>query len=144
MNITTESPCIGICSTVYGDDICRGCKRHYLEVINWNRYADPQKQRVNQRLEQQIEKIVADFLIVEDAKKLKIQLDLVILRPSLYANPFYWAYELLRLKAAHITCLQDYGLSPTPPYQTLSAKSLFTQIDDCLYATATTAAQSES
>jgi len=30
------TPCVGICSTVYGDEICIGCMRTYKEVINWN------------------------------------------------------------------------------------------------------------
>jgi predicted Fe-S protein YdhL (DUF1289 family) len=29
------SPCIGFCSTTYGDDYCRGCYRSFHEVIGW-------------------------------------------------------------------------------------------------------------
>ena len=29
----TRTPCVGICSTTYGDDVCRGCKRFSFEVI---------------------------------------------------------------------------------------------------------------
>ncbi|MBJ7379156.1 MAG: DUF1289 domain-containing protein [Polynucleobacter sp.] len=31
---SSDSPCIGICSTLY-DDTCRGCGRTLLEVSNW-------------------------------------------------------------------------------------------------------------
>jgi len=136
MNSSTESPCIGICSTVYGDNICRGCKRGYLEVIDWNRYDPPQKQAINQRLQQQIETVVADFVIIEDEEKLKSQLDQVALRPPIYSSPFFWAYELLRLKAIQIDNLSAYGLRAKPPYYTLTANGLFTKIDDRLYALA--------
>lgn len=30
------TPCQGMCSTIYGDDFCLGCGRHYQEVIDWN------------------------------------------------------------------------------------------------------------
>lgn len=46
----TASPCIGVCSTVIGDDICRGCGRTFEEVVNWHRYSDDQKRAVNRRL----------------------------------------------------------------------------------------------
>ncbi|WP_317135104.1 DUF1289 domain-containing protein [Piscirickettsia litoralis] len=39
------TPCVGLCSTVYGDDVCRGCKRFYHEIIDWNQYDINQKQK---------------------------------------------------------------------------------------------------
>ena len=30
-----RNPCIGVCSTTYGDDICKGCKRFRHEVSSW-------------------------------------------------------------------------------------------------------------
>ena len=49
-SLITASPCIGICSTTFGDDICFGCQRTYLEVIQWNTFSDEEKDKVNQRL----------------------------------------------------------------------------------------------
>ena len=46
----TASPCIGVCSTALGDDICRGCGRSFEEVLNWHSYSDDQKRAVNARL----------------------------------------------------------------------------------------------
>lgn len=46
----TASPCIGICSTVLGDEVCRGCGRTFDEVLNWHQYSDEQKRAINQRL----------------------------------------------------------------------------------------------
>lgn len=48
--LLTESPCVGVCSTTFGDDICYGCKRTYLEVIQWNALSDAEKNQINQRL----------------------------------------------------------------------------------------------
>jgi predicted Fe-S protein YdhL (DUF1289 family) len=47
-----DSPCIGQCSTTYGDDVCKGCGRTYLEVINWIMFDEQQKAQVWRRLEQ--------------------------------------------------------------------------------------------
>ena len=44
------SPCIGICSTTYGDLVCRGCKRFAHEVVGWNGYAKQQRAAILQRL----------------------------------------------------------------------------------------------
>lgn len=50
----TDSPCVGICSTTnVGDEICIGCGRTYLEVIDWNTYTDEQKILINTRLQNQ-------------------------------------------------------------------------------------------
>lgn len=48
--LLTESPCVGVCSTTFGDDICFGCQRTYLEVIQWNGLSDEEKDKINQRL----------------------------------------------------------------------------------------------
>ncbi|MEK9650221.1 MAG: DUF1289 domain-containing protein, partial [Gammaproteobacteria bacterium] len=46
----STTPCLGICSTTYGDDVCRGCKRFVHEVINWTSYTEDEKVNVNSRL----------------------------------------------------------------------------------------------
>jgi len=45
-----RTPCIGICSTTYGDLVCRGCKRFAHEVVGWNGYDDDQRGAVWARL----------------------------------------------------------------------------------------------
>mgnify|MGYP006200948357 CR=1 FL=1 len=46
-----RTPCIGTCSTTYGDLVCRGCKRFNFEVINWNRYSEEEKLAVMGRID---------------------------------------------------------------------------------------------
>lgn len=132
----TESPCIGICSTVYGDNICRGCKRDYREVIDWNRYLLIKKKTINQRLQEQIETVTARFIDIESPEQLKLKLMQVALRPLLYDSPLCWAYELLRLKARQIILLSDYGLQAKTPYEMITPSALFTKLDDELYTLA--------
>jgi len=45
-----RTPCIGICSTTYGDLVCRGCKRFAHEIVGWNGYAWDQRSVVWARL----------------------------------------------------------------------------------------------
>lgn len=44
------TPCVGICSTTYGDLVCRGCKRYAHEIVQWNAYSQQQRNAVSQRL----------------------------------------------------------------------------------------------
>ncbi len=50
-----DTPCIGICSTAIGDDVCIGCGRTFEEVNNWNSLADEAKITINKRLERERE-----------------------------------------------------------------------------------------
>ena len=50
-SLTPDSPCVGRCSTAYGDDICKGCGRTFLEVINWIMFDEQQKAEVWARLQ---------------------------------------------------------------------------------------------
>ncbi len=49
----TDTPCIGICSTAIGDDICIGCRRTFTEVNNWNTFSDAEKITINIRLNEE-------------------------------------------------------------------------------------------
>ena len=45
-----RTPCIGICSTTYGDLVCRGCKRFAHEIVQWNGFDGAQRRTVWNRL----------------------------------------------------------------------------------------------
>ena len=46
-----DSPCIALCSTALGDDLCRGCGRTFQEVANWVAMSEREREIVWQRLE---------------------------------------------------------------------------------------------
>lgn len=48
-NNLPDSPCIGICSTLF-DDVCRGCGRTILEVSQWVEMSSEQKKMVWERI----------------------------------------------------------------------------------------------
>lgn len=55
------TPCVGRCSTVFGDNVCRGCRRYDKEVIEWNKYSAEIQDAVWRRLDLQLDKIIVQF-----------------------------------------------------------------------------------
>ena len=70
-----STPCLGICSTTYGDNVCKGCKRFVHEVINWNKYAVSEKELVNSRLESFKLTVLKDRFSVSNAELLATRLN---------------------------------------------------------------------
>jgi len=48
--VTAESPCIGHCTTVLGDEVCRSCLRTFEEVTLWIEMTDEERRAVNGRI----------------------------------------------------------------------------------------------
>ncbi|MFM2210362.1 MAG: hypothetical protein RIQ96_2005 [Pseudomonadota bacterium] len=47
---TPDTPCIAICSTSQGDEMCKGCGRSFDEVQHWPAYSPGQKRAVWRRI----------------------------------------------------------------------------------------------
>ncbi len=62
---------MGICSTTYGDLVCRGCKRFAHEIVQWNGFDAPQRNAVWQRLSRLREGAVSQFVVVQDREILQ-------------------------------------------------------------------------
>ena len=45
-----KTPCIGVCSTSLGDDVCRGCGRTLEEIRDWAAMTDEGREEVMARL----------------------------------------------------------------------------------------------
>ena len=50
---TPDAPCIAICSTSQGDDICKGCGRSFDEVQRWTEMSPADKRAVWRRITMQ-------------------------------------------------------------------------------------------
>ena len=66
-----RTPCVGVCSTTYGDLVCRGCKRYAHEIVGWNAYSDDQRERVWTRLNALLKDSVRAHIDVVDEGKLR-------------------------------------------------------------------------
>lgn len=126
------SPCIGLCSTVYGDDVCRGCKRFSEEVIIWNQLEEPEKieslKRIDAITQAQMEKYFA--VINEDQLYEKIDYFEIWLHPR---QPILSkAFTLLLKCKDQLSDLASCGLQLKQPCS-LSLNQLIDQIDHAIY-----------
>lgn len=111
----TPTPCVGICSTTYGDVVCRGCRRYLHEVIDWNRYTDAEKRLIWQRLDALVEQVLPASFRIDDAEKLRMQLSQHRIPFRDNASPWTWLYALLKATAKqlqqHPEELHEFGIS---------------------------------
>lgn len=126
-----DTPCVGICSTVYGDTVCRGCKRYYNEIIDWNRFDQNKRNSIYDRLEQNIIKMMSRHIVITDPTLLAAKLEKHHIRYNPEHSPYTWAYHLLRVGADKIQRLENYGLHIKDTHITL--QQLFNRIDTALY-----------
>ena len=70
----SATPCLGICSTTFGDEVCKGCKRFSHEVVSWTKYSLEEREIVNNRLEKFKIKILKNRFKIIDKKLLAKQL----------------------------------------------------------------------
>jgi predicted Fe-S protein YdhL (DUF1289 family) len=104
------TPCIGICSTTYGDLVCRGCKRFAHEIVAWNTYSAEQRERVWRRLHELRDQATALFVVVTDAHVLNeaARANRVDVGPD--GTALTLGYEVLRRRARELADLRDIGL----------------------------------
>jgi hypothetical protein len=50
---TPDTPCIAICSTSQGDEVCKGCGRSFAEVQHWTAMTPVEKRATWRRISQQ-------------------------------------------------------------------------------------------
>ena len=108
MSLTKRTPCVGICSTTYGDLVCRGCKRFAHEIVQWNGYDDLQQEAVRERLQRVRDEVLSLLLVCHDEALLQNALsdaglqDLDLMEAQ---------YQLLRFMVRREQPLASAGLS---------------------------------
>lgn len=91
-----RTPCVGICSTTYGDLVCRGCKRFAHEIVQWNGFDEPQRKAVWERLLALRAGAVAALLAVDDHQRLLDAAEQLGLSGTPGLAPENLLYELLQ------------------------------------------------
>ena len=109
MNKSVKTPCIGICSTVFGDEVCRGCKRFQHEIIEWNSYNDTEKGSVLNRLELLKVQIMQSKISVTDQDLLKSKLLDYKVKFDETNDSLCWVFDLLRSGSQSIEKPSDFG-----------------------------------
>lgn len=124
-----STPCVGICSTSHGDLVCRGCKRFYNEVRDWQEFTDEQRGMVMTRLGQLKEECVSATVQVLDEQTLYAKTDSYVADSN--------EDEVLRLYEAVAHCQGDFeGWGVTVNWQSRSiptSESVLNQIESEFY-----------
>lgn len=128
-NQRIKTPCVGLCSTVYGDLVCRGCKRFHHEVVNWNLYGEEEKRAVWRRLEILLVQVMTAKLEVFDPSRLRAQLEQHQVRFVPEQSPYCWAYQLIARAARVINRLDAYGVALLPEFRDWALPNLREAID---------------
>ena len=117
MSLTKRTPCVGICSTTYGDLVCRGCKRFAHEIVQWNAYDDLQQEAVRERLQRVRDEVLSLLLVCHDEALLQNALsdaglqDLDLMEAQ---------YQLLRFMVRREQPLASVGLALAAEAQALA------------------------
>lgn len=117
MSLTKRTPCVGICSTTYGDLVCRGCKRFAHEIVQWNGYDDLQQEAVRERLQRVRDEVLSLLLVCHDEALLQNALsdaglqDLDLMEAQ---------YQLLRFMVRREQPLASVGLALAAEAQALA------------------------
>ncbi|SEL36650.1 hypothetical protein SAMN05216214_11162 [Atopomonas hussainii] len=119
-----KTPCVGLCSTVYGDVVCRGCKRFHHEVVDWNGYDEEAKRAVWRRLESLLVQVISSRVEVFDLPRLKNELSARSMLPKDSHNAYFLAYRLIQRGAGQISDLTAYGVAVTREFQDVSLTTL--------------------
>ena len=128
----TRTPCVGICSTTYGDDVCRGCKRFSFEVINWNSFKPEERESVWKRLEKLKSQIMASRLKIFDPKKLEDSIKHFQLKIKDDLNDFSKAFEVIKQVSESFDNLDEFGIDVFEKNKSLTV--LKEEIENELYS----------
>ena len=109
MSKSVKTPCIGVCSTVFGDEVCRGCKRFQHEIIKWNAYDDIEKRSVLNRLELLKVQIMQSKVMIIDEDLLRSKLDEYKVKFDEDSDSLCWVFDLLRSGSQSIADPNEFG-----------------------------------
>ncbi|MBF7683363.1 DUF1289 domain-containing protein [Acinetobacter sp. B5B] len=104
------TPCAGRCSTVFGDQVCRGCRRFDHEVIRWNNYTQEQQWAVWRRLDEQLDRILVPMLVHAELSQVEAFLDRKKVRVLENATWGRKLYHALKLCEKNNTLADESGL----------------------------------
>ncbi len=120
-----RTPCVGLCSTTFGDLVCRGCKRWAHEIVGWNGFDDVQKAQVVTRLTAQRDGCVAAFVVIDDESALHAEARRLGVAAPASAAELVLALLRRGLRAADMGCRVRPGGVPAG----IDARDLYGRIE---------------
>ena len=106
----SSTPCLGICTTTFGDEVCKGCKRFAHEIISWPKYSEDEREIINGRLEQFKIKILQNRFKIFDSELLASKLEEKAINFNHSLEPLTWIFDLFRAAGSQEFELKNYGI----------------------------------
>ena len=102
----SSTPCLGICSTTFGDEVCKGCKRFAHEIVSWTKYSQEEREIVNDRLEKFKIQILQHRFAITD--KNLFEEKAINFNHSL--DPLTWIFDLFRAAGSQTFDISNFGI----------------------------------
>ena len=116
----SSTPCIGICSTTFGDDVCKGCKRFSHEITNWGKFSTDERAVINSRLEQFKTTILEEKFSISDSELFESKMNEFSINFNSSLDPITWIFDLLRASSNKDLNVNDFGVEILPAFSDLS------------------------
>ena len=120
----SSTPCIGICSTTFGDDVCKGCKRFSHEITNWGKFSTDERAVVNSRLEQFKITLLEEKFTISDSELFESKMNEFSINFNSSLEPITWIFDLLRASSNKDLNVNDFGVEILPAFSDLSLVEL--------------------
>ena len=122
----STTPCLGICSTTYGDDVCKGCKRFVHEIIS-PKYSMEERAFVNDRLEKFKIIILQERFKIEDEQLFALRLKDNAINYNNSLDSLTWIFDLLRAAGSQSIDLNQFGITALKKYDSKTIKDEINQ-----------------
>ena len=123
----SSTPCLGICSTTFGDEVCKGCKRFAHEIVSWTKYSLEEREIINERIEKFKILILSDRFKVIDAELLATKLEEKAINFNHSLDPITWIFDLFRAAGSQSFDLGNYGIKSLKQF---APKTIKDEIND--------------
>ena len=104
----SSTPCLGICSTTFGDEVCKGCKRFAHEIVSWTKYSEQEREIVNDRIEKFKIIILQNRFKIVDSNLLATKLQEKAINYNHSLDPLTWIFDLFRAAGSQSFDLSEY------------------------------------
>ena len=106
----SSTPCLGICSTTFVDEVCKGCKRFAHEIVGWTKYSEGEREIVNDRLEKFKIQILQHRFAVTDKNLFESMLEEKAINFNHSLDPLTWIFDLFRAAGSQTFDISNFGI----------------------------------
>ena len=106
----SSTPCLGICTTTFGDEVCKGCKRFAHEIVSWTKYSQEEREIVNDRLEKFKIQILQHRFAITDKNLFESMLEEKAINFNHSLDPLTWIFDLFRAAGSQTFDISNFGI----------------------------------